>query len=49
MKLVLQLHFPWINVIFDSIPYSIACDGSNRGNKKMFPCVIKYFTLEKGI
>jgi len=36
-------------VIFDSIPYSIACDASNRGNKKMFPCVIRYFTVEKGI
>jgi len=36
-------------IIFDSIPYSIACDVSNRGNKKMFPCVIRYFTFEKGI
>lgn len=36
-------------IIFDSIPYSIACDASNHGNKKMFPCIIRYFTLEKSI
>lgn len=36
-------------VICDPIPYSIACDASNHGNKKMFPCVIRYFTVEKDI
>lgn len=38
-----------IPVISDPIPYSIACDASNHGDKKMFPLIIRYFTLEKGI
>lgn len=36
-------------VTFDYIPYSIACDASNHGNKKMFPLIIRYFTVEKSI
>lgn len=37
------------SITFDSIPFSIACDASNHGNKKMFPCIIRCFTLEKSI
>lgn len=31
------------------IPFSLANDASNKGNKKMFPVAVQYFHLEKGI
>lgn len=32
----------------ENSPYSICTDASNKGNKKMFPVVIRYFHKEKG-
>ena len=29
--------------------YSLSFDGSNKGHKKMFPFVINYFTVERGV
>lgn len=31
------------------IPFSLAIDASNKGNRKMFPIAVQYFHLEKGI
>ena len=32
-----------------AIPFSLANDASNKGNRKMFPIAVQYFHLEKGI
>lgn len=38
------------NVLFDvgNGPISIATDASNKGNKKLFPVAIRYFSIKKG-
>ena len=37
------------DMINKSVFYSLSFDGSNKGHKKMFPFVINYFTIERGV
>jgi hypothetical protein len=36
-------------MINKSVFYSLSFDASNKGHKKMFPFVVNYFTVERGI
>lgn len=46
-KLSIEKHVKLL--VSENIKYSIACDASNKGNRKMFPIAIQYFTLNEGI
>jgi hypothetical protein len=36
-------------LVYTSKIFSIACDASNKGNRKMFPIAIQYFDIKNGI
>ena len=38
-----------IQRVSQSLFYSVPFDGSNKGNVKMFPFIINYFTVQYGI
>ncbi|CAG9818140.1 unnamed protein product [Phaedon cochleariae] len=32
-----------------TIPFSVSCDASNKGNQKLFPVAVRYFSVKNGI
>lgn len=37
------------NLKEENIPFSIATDASNKGNRKFFPLAIRYFDIQEGV